>query len=113
MGVRGYDEYLPARDLWPELIFTRPEFDYPDTLNAATELLDVHVAKGHGADPAVLFADQRISYAELQGLTNRIGHALRGLGVSPGDRVVLRLPNRPVFVAAWLAVQKIGAVGVA
>src|SRR4051812_30121866 len=103
MGAREYDRYLPPRDLWPDLVFTRPEFTYPDTLNAATELLDVHVAAGHGGDPAVLFEDQRISYAELQRMTNRLGYALARLGVRPGDRVVLRLPNRPVFVAAWLA----------
>jgi 2-aminobenzoate-CoA ligase len=113
MGARNYDPYLPTRDLWPELLFTRPEFQYPATLNAATELLDVHVSRGHGDDPAVLFEDQRISYAELQRQTNRIGHALKRLGVAPGDRVAMRIPNRPVFVAAWLAVQKIGAIGVA
>src|SRR5258707_14554881 len=113
MAVREYDPYLAPRDEWPDLVFTRPEFNYPETLNAATELLDVHVAAGHGGDPAVLFEDQRISYADLQRTTNRLGHALARLGVTPGDRVALRLPNRPVFVAAWLAIQKIGAVGVA
>ena len=113
MGAREYDPYLPPRDLWPDLVFTRPEFTYPDTLNAATELLDVHVADGRGNDPAVLFEDERISYAELQRMTNRIGDALCRLGVVPGNRVALRLPNRPAFVAAWLAIQKIGAVGVA
>ena len=111
--ARGYKEYLPPRELWPELVFTRPEFNYPAILNVASELLDVHVAEGRGEDVAVLFEDQRISYAELQRMTNRIGHAFLRIGVGPGDRVALRLPNRPVFVAAWLAIQKIGAVGVA
>jgi 2-aminobenzoate-CoA ligase len=113
VSIRQYDEYLPPRELWPELVFSRPEFDYPEGLNVATELLDVHVVNSHGADTAVIFEDRRISYADLQRMTNRIGHALRGLGVKPGDRVGLRLPNRPVFVAAWLAIQKIGAVAVA
>ena len=113
MGAREHDPNLPPPDLWPDLVFTRPEFNYPERLNAATELLDVHVAAGHGGDPAVLFEDQRISYADLQRTTNRLGHVLVRLGVTPGDRVALRVPNRPVFVAAWLAIQKIGAVGVA
>src|SRR5205814_2082587 len=54
----------------------------------------------------------QITYGDLQMLTNRIGHALRGVGVEPGDRVLMRFLNAPLFVATWLAVQKIGAVGV-
>jgi 2-aminobenzoate-CoA ligase len=113
MPPRDYDDCLPPRELWPDLVFALPELAYPDTLNAATELLDVHVAAGRGDRPAILFEDRRISYAELQRMTDSIGLALRGLGVNPGDRVALRIPNRPAFVAAWLAIQKIGAVGVA
>jgi len=113
MSGRRYDEHLPPRELWPDLIFTLPELQYPDTLNVATELLDSHVTAGHGSDIAVVFKDRRISYDELQKMTNRIGNVLRDFGVAPGDRVAMRFPNRPIFVAAWLAVQKIGAVGVA
>jgi 2-aminobenzoate-CoA ligase len=65
MSGRDYEKCLPPRDLWPDLIFTRPEFAYPETLNAATELLDVHVSAGRGDRPAILFENQRISYAEL------------------------------------------------
>jgi 2-aminobenzoate-CoA ligase len=111
--MRDYDKHLPPRELWPQLVFSRPEFDYPEIVNVATELLDVHVANGRGADPAVFFEDRQISYANLQRMTNRIGHALRSLCVAPGDRIGLRLPNRPLFIAAWLAIQKIGAVAVA
>ena len=113
MSGRRFDEQLPPRELWPDLVFTLPELQYPDTLNVATELLDCHVTAGRGSDVAIGFNDRLISYSDLQRMTNRIGNALRELGVEPGDRVALRIPNRPVFVAAWLAVQKIGAVGVA
>src|SRR5260370_27473689 len=113
MSGRRYDEHLPPRELWPDLIFTLPNLQYPDTLNVAAELLDSHVTTGHGSDIAVVFKDRRMSYGELQQTTNRIGNVLRNLGVAPGDRVAMRFPNRPIFVAAWLAVQKIGAVGVA
>ena len=112
MTAHSYEEFLPPRELWPDLVFTLPEFAYPASLNVAHELLDLHVANGRGADTAVIFDGARTSYAELQRMTNRIGRALGRLGVAPGDRVAMRLPNRPVFVAAWLAVQKIGAVGV-
>lgn len=106
-------ESLPPRELWPELLFTRPELQYPSTLNVATELVDRHVERGHGARTALLYGDDELSYADLQQLTGRIGHVLKRLGVEPGDRVAIRIPNRPSFVATWLAIQKIGAVGVA
>src|SRR5206468_930547 len=49
---------------------------------------------------------------ELQTLVNRIGNALRGAGAAAADRVAMRFPNRVEFAATWLAIQKIGAVGV-
>ena len=113
MSNGDFEHDLPARELWPERVFDRQEFQYPDRLNAAAELLDVHVAAGRGDTTAVLFGDRRLSYADLQRMTDAIGRGLQRIGVRPGDRVALRIPNRPTFVAAWLAVQKIGAVGVA
>lgn len=106
------DQHLPPRELWPDRVYTLPELQYSDRLNVATELLDVHVARGRGDATAVAHAGRRVTFGELQTRVNRIGHALRRLGVGPGDRVVLRFPNRPEFVATWFAVQKIGAVGV-
>src|SRR5438552_15655100 len=103
---------LPPPELWPDLLFSLPEFAYPPTLNAATELVDVHVAAGHGNDTAIIFEGARTSYRELQRVTNRIGHALLRLGVAAGDRAAMRLPNRPAFVPTWLDVQKLGPAGV-
>jgi 2-aminobenzoate-CoA ligase len=105
-------ESLPPRESWPDLVFSLPEFDYPPTLNVAAALVDTHVDNGRGGDRAVIFEGAALSYRELQRRVNSIGRALVRLGVSPGDRVAMRLPNRPMFVATWLAVQKIGAVGV-
>jgi 2-aminobenzoate-CoA ligase len=104
--------HLPPRELWPDRLFTLPELQYPDRVNLATELLDVHVAEGRGDAVAVVCGNRRLTFGDLQRDVNRIGNALRQLGVSPGDRVVMRFPNRPEFVATWFAVQKIGAVGV-
>src|SRR2546428_677046 len=46
MTAHSYEEFLPPRELWPDLVFTLPEFAYPASLNVARELLDVHVAHG-------------------------------------------------------------------
>lgn len=43
---------------------------------------------------------------------NRVGNALRGLGVGQGDRVLLALLDGPEFVASFLGAIKIGAVPV-
>lgn len=108
-----FSECLPPRESWPERIYTLPELQYADTLNVASELVDRHVAGGRGGATAVRFGDRRISYTELQTMVNRVGNGLVAQGVRPGDRVLLRMLNRPEFVVTWLAVQKIGAVGVA
>ena len=107
-----FRHHLPSEDLWPTIIRDRPELEYPATLNLATVLLDDHVEHGNADRTAILAGDGRTTYGELQRLTNRIGHALRGLGVRPRDRVAMRFLNGVPFAATWLAVQKIGAIGV-
>ncbi len=67
-----------------------------------------------GAVPAfdVFDRGERATYAEVERLTNRIGNALKGLGVGRGDRVGVMLSNRLFYPLAWLALAKIGAVHV-
>jgi acetyl-CoA synthetase len=53
---------------------------------------------------------QRYSFADLDELSDRLGNALRGLGVQRGDRVAVLLPPRPEVPLTHLAAWKIGAV---
>jgi acyl transferase domain-containing protein/acyl-CoA synthetase (AMP-forming)/AMP-acid ligase II/acyl carrier protein len=62
--------------------------------------------------PALIFEGQSFTYRELNEMSNRIANGLSALGISRGDRVALFLPNIPAFVAAYLGIQKIGAVPV-
>jgi 2-aminobenzoate-CoA ligase len=112
MMHRPYRHHLPPQDLWPTILRSDPALEYPDRLNLASLLLDRHVESGAAGRTAILTGDGRVTYGDLQRMTNRIGHALRGVGVRPGDRVAMRFLNGPRFVATWLAVQKIGAIGV-
>jgi 2-aminobenzoate-CoA ligase len=112
MMHRPYHHHLPPQDLWPTILRSDPALEYPDRLNLASLLLDRHVESGAAGRTAILTGDGRVTYGDLQRMTNRIGHALRGVGVRPGDRVAMRFLNGPRFVATWLAVQKIGAIGV-
>ena len=58
---------------------------------------------------ALHFFGQKISYRELDLLSNRCAHALRGLGLQRGDRVAVILPNVPQCVIAFYGVLKAGA----
>jgi long-chain acyl-CoA synthetase len=62
------------------------------------------------AEPAILFKGSSLSNADLEDLSDRFAGALRRLGVKPGDRVALLLPNAPQFLIAELGIWKAGAV---
>jgi 2-aminobenzoate-CoA ligase len=102
---------LPPADQWPDLLLDRPEFQYPDYLNAAVELTDRMVERGFGDHTALIGNGRRRTYKELADWSNRLAHALaENYGVKPGNRVLIRSGNNPAFVAAWLAATKAGAV---
>ncbi|QOR39687.1 benzoate-CoA ligase family protein [Billgrantia diversa] len=102
-------ENLPPVHEWPELRLD--EFDYPERLNAAVELCDRWIERGHGERVALIGNGRRRSYRELAEWTNRLAHALvEDLGVRPGNRVLIRSANNPAMVACWLAATKAGAV---
>ncbi len=103
--------YLPPKDTWPQRVYTLPEHAaYPQGLNSTEELVDRHVAEGRGDRPALLYEDQKITYRQLQGSVDKLGSALRSLGIGEEDRVLLRSPSIPPALVANFAVIKIGAV---
>lgn len=105
-------DHLPPAETWPVLEFTLPELQYPDRLNAATVLIDDAVAQ-FGADRPALHTPggPTWSYGELLKRANQVAQVLtEDFGVVPGNRVLLRGPNNPWIVAAWLGVLKAGAV---
>src|SRR5436305_1370182 len=51
-----------------------------------------------------------LSYAQLFAMADRLAAGFRARGVQKGDRVAFFLGNRPEFVAAYLAVIRLGAV---
>ena len=55
-------------------------------------------------------AVQRFSYDDLKRLSNRCANALATMGVGPGDRVGVLLPQRPETAIAHIAIYKLGAV---
>lgn len=61
---------------------------------------------------ATLFEGGRLTYRELKDRVDRLATALAGLGVRPGDRVAIQLPNLPQTVIAYYAVLRAGATAV-
>ena len=107
-------DHLPPREQWPELIFELPELQFPERLNCATELLDKHVAAGHGDRVCIRAPGLTWTYADLRDKANRIANVLvQDMGLVPGNRVLLRAPNNPMLVACWFAVMKAGGIAVA
>lgn len=84
-------------------------------LNVAVNCVDRHVAAGRGDKVALHFegepGDRRsVTYAELQAQVSRAANALTGLGIRPGDRVVIYLPVLVETIVITLACARIGAV---
>ncbi len=101
---------LPPADKQPEFLFTLPELQYADELNAAVELIDRH---DRGA-LAVINEHGRWTYGEMADLSDRIARLLvEEEGLVPGNRVLLRGPNNMNLFASWLGILKAGGVVVA
>jgi long-chain acyl-CoA synthetase len=57
---------------------------------------------------ATVFYGSRLTYQQLDRRANQFAHALHGLGVQPGDRVMLVLPNMPQTLVAYYGTLKVG-----
>ena len=79
-----------------------------DHIYAAFEAM----ALKRGNHTAVIYLGTRYSYLEVKNLAERFALALQALGVTPGQRVMLYIPNTIQWVVSWLGIQRAGAVAV-
>ncbi|MEQ9347099.1 MAG: acetate--CoA ligase [Thalassospira sp.] len=85
------------------------------TLNVSANCLDRHLEK-RGDQTAIIFegddpsVSEHITYRDLYERTCRFANALKSMGVSKGDRVVIYLPMIPEATVAMLACARIGAI---
>ena len=82
----------------------------PEKLNMARLVVDYWSQHGRGQDVAIYYKDQQITYQDLKDMTDRFANALHRLGLSKGDTYLIRTPNQPEYMVAFLGGQKIGAV---
>ncbi len=90
----------------------REQVDALGQMNAASYFVDRNVAEGRGSRPALVLPDRCYTYAEVADRVNRLGNALRSLGVEIENRVMLVLPDGLEFAATYWGAMKIGAVPV-
>ncbi len=111
-------EELPWFRKWDKVF----ESDYPSfrwfpgaQTNLAYNCLDHHVKEGAGDHVALIYANelgarQTFTYAELTGEVERVAAALRGMGLTKGDRLTIYMPNCPEAAILMLATVRIGAI---
>jgi 2-aminobenzoate-CoA ligase len=105
-------DHLPPADQWPVLEFTTDALQYADRINAGVALVD-EPARRVGDDAPALRTPDGVTwtYGDLRRRSDRVAQVLvEELGLVPGNRVLLRSPNNPWTVAAWLGVLKAGGV---
>jgi long-chain acyl-CoA synthetase len=80
------------------------------TFNLATMLRES--AAAYPDKPVALYDGGRLSYAQLDALSDRFAAGLRAAGIGPGETVGLQLPNIPQFLIAYFGMLKAGCIGV-
>ena len=73
-----------------------------DLLNSAADRF--------GPREALMYAGQRWSFDEFREEVDRVARALINLGIQPGDKVSIWMPNRAEWLFLFGAVAKIGAI---
>ena len=96
--LKSYDKGVPTH------------IDYP---NVPLFSLLEQSAKKYATSVCTNFKGAKISYAEMDKLTDRMAAGLASLGVKKGDRVGIFMPNSPQFVIAFFGILKAGGVVVA
>src|SRR5438552_11174428 len=71
------------------------------------------VAEETPSAPAFIHGERTLSFAELLDCSLRAAQGLADLGVGPGDRVALWLPNVPAYPILYFACTRLGAIAVA
>src|SRR5579859_1111389 len=98
------------------------EWKYPNfrwfiggQMNLAASCLDHHVANGRGGVAALVYVNERgdrrvFTYAQLLHEVERAAAALRGMGITKGDRLTIYMPTCPEAIITMLAAVRIGAI---
>ncbi|UCD97648.1 MAG: long-chain fatty acid--CoA ligase [Chloroflexota bacterium] len=96
--LNNYDQGVPQH------------IDFPDI--SLFQLLS-EAAKKYPESTCTIFKGAKISFTEMDEISDRLAAGLASIGVRKGDRVGIFMPNTPQFVMAFFAILKLGAIVVA
>src|SRR5258708_10514256 len=78
------------------------------SLNLAVILAESAFA--HPDKEAVVLHPFRLTYGQVDALSNQVASSLQQQGLKPGEKVGLMLPNVPQFVISYFGILKAGGV---
>lgn len=84
--------------------------EFPEHFNMADYFLYHNLDEGRENKICLYYQDESWTYSETAWMANRVGNALREVGVQMEDRVLIVLPDCPEFVWSWFGAARIGAV---
>ena len=89
--------------------FLKPKYmqSAATTLNLASMI--EHHARLAPEKEAIICKDVRLTYGQLNALSNRVANALVEMEIGRGDKVALVCPNLPFFPVVYYAIMKAGA----
>ena len=64
----------------------------------------------HAANEALVAGEERLNFAELDRISERLAHGLVARGIVKGDRVGIAMRNSPAWVVSYMAILKVGAI---
>jgi len=110
---RRFDEEL-ARVIGPggRLVIGQDELgralvtNFPATLPAFFKTF----AALNAQNEAVVAGDERLSFADLDRISDRLAHGLVARGVAKGDRIGIAMRNCPAWIVSYMAVLKAGGI---
>ncbi len=103
--LQNYDEGVPYHLEYPDApLFTllqKSARKYPN--NIAVYMVLKYLPLG-------LKVDSKLTYKQLDDLSDRFAAALKSLGLKEGDKISVMLPNTPQYVIAYFGILKLGGV---
>lgn len=85
---------------------------FPARFNCVEVFADRQVAMGNAGRPAIVGVGGTVTYGELAEKIGRYGQALLDLGIVPGERVALLLPDCPEFIYLFMGAIRVGILPV-
>ncbi len=79
----------------------------PDQYQSLTQLLEESFKK-NAANPFSVCMEKWMTYAQVDELSSSLGAYLQSLGLEPGSRVAIMLPNLPQFSVTMAAILRAG-----